>query len=248
MWPYLALGGLSFLGAAGIRIHFAIYAITGSFPLSYIESLMGIICMIVGFVSIIALLALIGAVSEKRRKYVVFSIVLLLLFIGFELFVSLYPGIAFLGGLWGNMALLAVYGILRGFALLRTNESLKSPRPGYGSIGFGIYGWSFVTTTILSTIFIAIGVRVTSITMINIAFWLIIIQYFIDVLCFLAIGIKFVQSAFLYPTIAGRAPRVTTTMVTPTTDPGAIPVQTESQDNYQQETMADDTMKTISDE
>ncbi|MCE7745604.1 MAG: hypothetical protein GPJ52_10775 [Candidatus Heimdallarchaeota archaeon] len=115
---------------------------------------MGVICLLLGFVSIIVILAIIGATYEKRRNYVVSAIVLLLLFFGFELFATFYPGFAFLGGLWGNIAILAVYGFLRAFALRRTNESLKSPIIGYGSIGFGIYGWSFVITTILSFIFV----------------------------------------------------------------------------------------------
>lgn len=231
----------------GNKTPLAINAITGSFPISFIESMIGVISLIIGLVSIIVLLALIGVISEKRRNYVITAIVLLLLFIGFELFASFYPGFAYLGGVWGNIAILVVYGILRGIALRRTNESLKSPRPGYGSVAFGIYAWSFLITTVLAFIFALIGGLALSITMITIALWIPIVLFFIEILCFVVIGIRFIQSAFLYPKITGPAPRpistTTTTMVTPTTDPGTISVQTDSQD-----TKADDSLKTISDE
>ena len=57
-------------------------------------------------------------------------------------------------------------------------------------------------------------------------------QFFIDVICFLAIGLKFIQSAFVAPEITGAirrpTPTIRTTTVTPITTPEEMPVQTES--------------------
>jgi len=198
MWPYLVLGGTGFLTAAAIAIHTIIEAF-GGMPVSNIENLIGTISLNVGFGSIIVILAMIGAVYDKQRKNIITAIIILTLYIGSELFYGLFPGIESLGGIWGNIAILIAYGILRGIALQVTNKSLKIPETRYGIEAITAFGWSFLVLTVTAHISIIIGALSSYSLLIDIGLWTLILQYFANFFCLIIIAIKFIVEAIRNP-------------------------------------------------
>ncbi|MHA1187358.1 MAG: zinc ribbon domain-containing protein [Candidatus Heimdallarchaeota archaeon] len=248
MWPYLAIGGITFLAIAGIKIHAAILAIISGDSISNIENIIGTVCFFTGFVSIIALMIVIGGFYGKSSNTITTAIILLVLFIGFELFISLYPGIDSLGGLWGNIVMLIVYGILRGIALRFAYVVLDLPRPySYKTEALKAYGWSFLIFTVLAFIFAIIGGATYSFGIIMFAFYLLIGLYFFEALCLLFIGIKFIQHAYRNSAliVTGLKP-VTTTIHTSTIDAATttLPITTESHEYFQQDTVLKETNET----
>jgi hypothetical protein len=204
MTPYLAIGGVTILVSAAIILHSAIAAIISATSINYVESLIGTICFFIGLTFIIVMMVLIGIVHEKRMNNIIGAIVVLVLFIAYELVSRFVPGFESLGGIWGSIFIVISYGVIRGIAFTMTNRALNVPLPGYGIGAFGFFGWTFLVTSLLSLLFAFIGGVVGSYGLVNFAFILLIIQVFIDALCLVIIGINFIRNALYHPIIKGR--------------------------------------------
>ena len=218
--PYLAIGGATFLVSAAIILHSAIKAIISGTSINFVESLIGTICFFIGLVSIIVMMVLIGGVHERRMNNIIGAIVVLVLFIAYELVSRFVPGFDSLGGIWGSIFILISYGVIRGIAFSMTNRALNVPLPGYGIGAFGFFGWSFLVTSTLSFLFAYIAGIMSNVGLLNFALILLIIQIFLDALCLIIIGINFIRNALYHPIIKGRASvkPVTTTTTTTTTE------------------------------
>ncbi|NHJ48905.1 MAG: hypothetical protein FK733_14060 [Asgard group archaeon] len=219
MSPYLIVAGISFFAYAGIRIHEGINAFISPYPIPYFESIIAIVCFFVGFASIIVMSIVIGMVYEKRINTVIGAIVFLVLFITYEAIISFVPAISYISSIWADAAILITYGIIRGIASTTANKSLRIPIPGYGAGALGFYGWSFLITTILSIVTALIAGVIYSYGLLNFALIVILIQYFLDAICLLIVGLNFIMKAINNPSIKGQ---VFTRPTTTTTVPGTL--------------------------
>jgi hypothetical protein len=217
MSPYLIIGGVSFLVYAGIRVHDGINAFISPTSLPNFELIIANVCFIAGFVSMLIMLILIAIVYKKRVNQVIGAIVFLVLFLTYELIIAFVPGISYIYTIWGNVLILLSYSIIRGIAANTTNNSLRLPIPGYGSGALGIYGWSFLITTLISIIAGLIADAIYSVGLMTFALIVPIIQYFLDALCLLIIAISFILNAVNNPSIKGQVFTSPTTVPQPTT-------------------------------
>jgi len=200
--PYLGIGGVAFLVATGIVIHTAINSIYSDLQIGFVENLIGLISLFIGIASIIVIMILIAIIFEKKRQEIIITIILLSIFIALEFFRSLSTSIENMS-IWGNIAFVIAYGVLRGIAFQRTNNALKVPHPKYETKAFGAYGWSYISIGSLSIILAIIGVVIFSPGLILFAYWLQTILYIVQGICYLVIGIRFIQYAFTTPEIKG---------------------------------------------
>ncbi len=239
--PYLGIGAVSFLVAAGIVIHTAINSIYSEIQIAFAENLIGLICLFIGITSIIVILVLTAIIFEKKRKEIIITIILLSLFIIFEFIRSLYSGVENLS-IGFSIVFIIIYGILRGIAFHRANKALKITSPGYGTGALGAFGWSYLIMGSLSVILAAIGVVIFSSGLIIFAAWVLTSLYIVQGICYLVIGMRFIQYIFTSPTITGFVTKsIGRTPITKAT----TPVLSEPQHFPQHESIPE---KTISDE
>ena len=204
MSPYLILSGVLLAAAGGITLHLAIISTTLSGYMSYGEALTGTISHYVGIASLIVPIAIIGSLYTKNKKTTNTAIVLLLIFIGADLFVGLTPSIASWGGGWGGLAVLVVYGIFRGITFQTANRGLKVPTRGYGNGFLTLYGWSFLATNVVFFILFYIGLSTWNVTIMQAAYYTLLAQIYIEGISFGAVGLKFLVDAANKPEISRK--------------------------------------------
>lgn len=204
MSPVLIVNGLLLAIAGGITLHLAIINTLSSGYMSYGEALTGTICSYAGIAFLIVPIAIIGSLYTKNKKTTNTAIVLLLIFIGVDLFVSLTPSIASWGGGWGGLAVLAFYGIFRGITFQTANRGLKVPARGYGNGFLTLYGWSYMTTFVVSFVLTMIAVSTWNPALLLAAYYTLIAQVYIDGICLGAVGLKFLVDASNKPEISRK--------------------------------------------
>jgi len=204
MSPYLILSGVLLAAAGGITLHLAIISTTLSGYMSYGEALTGTISLYVGIASLIVPIAIIGSLYTKNKKTTNTAIVLLLIFIGADLFVSLTPSISSWGGGWGGLAVLVVYGIFRGITFQTANRGLKVPARGYGNGFLTLYGWSFLATNVVFFILFYIGLSTWNVTIMQAAYYTLLAQIYIEGISLGAVGLKFLVDAANKPEISRK--------------------------------------------
>lgn len=210
MSPFLILNGILLATAGGITLHLAIINTTLSGYMSYGEALTGTISSYAGIAFLIVPIAIIGSLYTKNKKTTNTAIVLLLIFIGVDLFVNLTPSLASWGGGWGGLAVLAIYGIFRGIAFQTANRGLKVPARGYGNGFLTLYGWSFLITFGVSFVLTMIAVSSWDPALLLAAYYTLIAQIYIDGICFGAVGLKFLVDASNKPEITRKITPVRT--------------------------------------
>ncbi len=204
MSPFLILNGILLAVAGGITIHLAIINTISSSYMSYGEALTGTISSYVGIAFLIVPIAIIGSLYTKNKKTTNTAIVLLLIYIGADLFVSLTPSISSWGGGWGGLAVLVVYGIVRGIAFQTANKGLKVPARGYGNGFLTLYGWSYLTTTVVYFILAFIGLTTWNVGLLRAGLYTLIAQIYIDGISLGAVGVKFLVDATNKPEISSQ--------------------------------------------
>lgn len=222
---FLLVAGVLLLLSGCIRIHFAIArAITlGELTnfstyfspsidiittYSYIEHAFSISFLLLGFVALIIILNLIGNVFENEKSQSLTSIILLVIFIGFEIFREVYSEILEWTNEWVGVGLLFLYGLYRGLALSQVNKQLNVPEIKYGKGFFSFYAWSFLFTMFLSLIITVVATSVDDFTIVMYAqlagLWVEQNQVFMDVVAIIAIGSKLVIDGTRNPIIQSR--------------------------------------------
>ncbi len=195
MSPVLIVNGILLAAAGGITLHLAIIITTLSGYMSYGEALTGTISLYVGIASLIVPIAIIGSLYTKNKKTTTTAIVLLLIFIGVDLFVNLTPSIAYWGGGWGGLAVLVIYGIFRGITFQTANKGLKVPARGYGNGFLTLYGWSYLVTFVISFVLTLIAVSSWNPALLLAAYYTLLAQIYIDGISLGAVGLKFLVDA-----------------------------------------------------
>ncbi len=202
MAPLLIPIGILLLIGAGISLHIAILA-SGVYGYIYMaEGVIGTIGIYGGIALLIVPLVIIGSVYTEKKDKITVIIVLLVLYIVAEILLAYIPGISTLGNGWGGMAILIVFGILRGVTFKNVKEGLDIPAKGYGNGFLNLYGWSFLVTTFLTFLLTIIGAATMSFTLLMIAAYIIIAQLYIDALSLGGIGISFIANAANKPRLA----------------------------------------------
>ncbi len=204
MSPYLILNGVLLAVAGGITLHIAIITTTLSGYMSYGEALTGTISLYVGIASLVVPIAIIGSLYTKNKKTTNTAIVLLLIFIGADLFINLTPSIAYWGGGWGGLAVFAIYGIFRGITFQRANKGLKVPARGYGNGFLTLYGWSYLVTFVISFVLTLIAVSSWNPALLLAAYYTLLAQIYIDGISLGAVGLKFLLDASNKPQISRK--------------------------------------------
>ncbi|NHK32941.1 MAG: hypothetical protein FK730_16460 [Asgard group archaeon] len=204
MTPYLVIGGVTILVYAIIILHDAINAFVTETSINYYEYLIGNICFLIGLAFIIVMMVLILIVHEKRVYIIIGAIIMLVLFIAYNIALAFFPDLLSSVDKWVLIFIPISYGVIRGIAFTMTNRALNVPLPRYGIVAFGFFGWTFLVTTSLSFLFTYIGIVIESWGLVGFALILLIIQYFIDALCLGIIGIYFIWNALYYPIIKDR--------------------------------------------
>jgi len=202
--PFLSIIGLLLAVAGGITFHLALAESGVVGYLSFGEALTGIITQYAGLALLIIPMVLIGSLFTTKRNITTTAIVLLVLFIGGDLAIGFYPSIIMLGDGWGGMAILVVLGIIRGVAFMNVNRGLGIPARGYRNGLINLYGWSFLVTFLLYFILSLIALSAFLPMLFMIAIYILIAQYYIDAICLVIIGIKFMIDARSKPTITKK--------------------------------------------
>ena len=203
MSPFLTINGILLAVAGAILIHLAVIRTVGGW-MSQAEGIIGLVAQYGGIAFLIVLVAIIGSLFTNKKDVVITAIILVILFIGADLFVSLTPGIAFWGGGWGGMAVMMVYGIIRGMACMYVNRGLEIPARGYRNSILNIYGWSFFVTFTVYFILSIIALYGYVPTLFVIATYFLLAQAYIDGISLTFVGIKFLVDARNKPTVTKR--------------------------------------------
>jgi len=236
--PYLITGGITFLALAGILIHDGIMAFF-SISINYIESIVGVVCFYIGFLSLFIILILLAIVFKNRKNDIIGALVLIGLYLGYESIIRFLPIIETID-LWLDVIIIISYGLIRGLATTFTNRSLKYPVPGYRNIALDVYGWSFLVTSILSIIFTLIALATLSIGLLNFALIILIIQYFLEALCLLILGFSYIVKGIHYPEIKGYTSIKTTTEQTYSSESASYNAQSPYRRTYPESSVFDE--------
>jgi len=198
--PYLFLGGISFLIYFVLTFQIMIYGLVSPNPIPFIERIFQSIAYLIGIISIIILMFQIRSIYYVKRKNINVSIILLSLYLAFEIF-FMFIQVESIIRLWISILLVLAFCFLRLIAFLMTNTTLKIPSPEYGSRIFVVFGWSFLITAILFFILTLSGILSFRPELISAAIIILLIQSFIDIYCILAFGVAFVCHAICNPRI-----------------------------------------------
>ncbi|MHA1200368.1 MAG: hypothetical protein ACTSQF_13680 [Candidatus Heimdallarchaeaceae archaeon] len=249
--PYLMISGILLFIFGALTI----YAITCS--IAYCPSIgrapyiIRTICFYGGIGALIVPLVQIGSIYQHKKNEIKTTILLLILFIGADLFLSFYPEVVFWGSGWGGLVVFVIYGIIRLVAFIKINSSFNIPEKKYGNPMLLVYGGSFLIVSILSLILAVIGGFIPDIDVMYILMealaWIVIGQTALDGLSFVVVGSKFLIDGNKYPTLeGGDVSRVTTASGSSIRqDDGFFPLQQPNQTTTYAPSSADEEVEAL---
>ena len=174
---------------------------------SLAEDIIGMVGQYTGLISICIIIVLIGLVFDNQQSTTNLSLILMILFIAFDLLKTTYLDIDPYLNIWVYLGIVLIYAVFRGVAVSKARNSLNIPFQNYGNKFFTLYAWSFLFTsviTIIIWIIIETGDYYTVKNAVEAGIWVSTGQLYLDAIAWAGMALAFFFDSASLPVVESK--------------------------------------------